>query len=86
MEYFTLLALYNCILSSFAIHFQSRKDVIYRKVKFLQRLEICCVLYTLYTGSVDVAVRVHIFHICIQSSPADLYSSHLLNEVMLKMV
>lgn len=83
MEYFILLALYNCILSSFAKHFQSRKDVIYRKVEFLQQLEICCLLYT---GSVDDALRVHIFHICIQSSPADLYGSHLPNEVMLKMV
>lgn len=40
-EDFTLQALYNCILSSFPIYFQSRKAMYGKKATFLHQLEIC---------------------------------------------
>lgn len=83
MKDLTLLALYKCILSSFPMCFQSRKAIYGRRVEFLHQLKICRLLNI---GSNDDVLRVRLFHICIQSSPADFYSSHLLNIVMLKML
>lgn len=67
-EYFTLLALYNGIFSSFLICFQTRKTTYGRRVEFLHQLEIC---HLLYIGSNDDALRVHLFHVCIEFTPAD---------------
>lgn len=67
-EYFTLLGLYNCIFSSFPICFQSRKAIYGGIVEFLYQLEIFRLLYI--GSNDDDALRVHLFHICIQFSPA----------------
>lgn len=67
-EYFTLLALYNGIFSSFLICFQTRKTTYGKRVEFLHQLETC---HLLYIGSNDDALRVHLFHVCIEFTPAD---------------